>query len=69
MENVNPFKEIGQPSKEVPKELKVKVMNDVSTLKLIMEASSLFSSNYAGVVEGFFKKREREKKKKDSQNE
>lgn len=55
MENENPFKKIGLPPQEVPKELKQKVMDDVNTLKFILEVTSLFSSNYAATIESMFK--------------
>lgn len=55
----NPFKKMGQPPKEVPKELKKKVMDDVSAYLLFMEVATLFSSNYSDAIESFFKKRKR----------
>ena len=55
MENENPFKKIGLPPQEVPKELKKKVMDDVNAVKFIMEVTSLFSSNYASTIESMFK--------------
>ena len=61
MEKENPFKKIGEPPKEVPKVLKKKVMNNVNTLKFIMETASLFSTNYSNAVESFFKKRKSNK--------
>lgn len=57
MKEKNPFKKLGIPPKEVPKELKQKVMEDVATFKLFAEVASLFSSNYSEVVTSFFKKR------------
>lgn len=59
MENNNPFKKLGQPQKEVPKELKTRVMNDVAAVKLIMETASLFSSNYSKTLASFFEKRKK----------
>ncbi|MDP3314433.1 hypothetical protein [Lutibacter sp.] len=58
----NPFKQIGTPLKEVPFELKKKVMADVAAVKLIMDVTKLFTSNYAGVAESFFKKKKNNKK-------
>lgn len=55
MENDNPFKKIGLPSQEVPSDLKKKVMDDVNSVKLLMELTSLFSSNYASTIESMFK--------------
>jgi len=62
----NPFKKIEQPPKEVPEELKKKVMDDVSSYLLFMEVATLFSSNFTEAVESFFKKRD---KKKNNLNE
>lgn len=65
MENDNPFKKIGLPSQEVPSDLKKKVMDDVNSVKLLMELTSLFSSNYASTIESMFKT----KNKKDSDSD
>tara|TARA_R110002094_G_scaffold169727_2_gene152015 strand:+ start:333 stop:542 length:210 start_codon:yes stop_codon:yes gene_type:complete len=56
----NPFKKLGHPPQEVPKELKKKVMDDVSSFKLFIDVVGLFSFNYAQAVESFFKKRKKE---------
>ena len=53
----NPFKQIEQPPKEVPVELKKKVMAEVSAFKFFLELTSLFTSNYSQAAEAFFKKR------------
>jgi hypothetical protein len=58
----NPFKKIGLPPKEVPEELKEKVMDDVSAFLLFMDVATLFSSNYTEAIESFFKKREEKRK-------
>lgn len=55
----NPFKKLVHPPKEAPKEMKKKVMDDVSAYKLFMEAARLFSFNYASAAESFFKKRKK----------
>jgi hypothetical protein len=55
MEKKNPFKLIGQPTQEVPPELKSKVMSDVNTAKLLMEMAALFTSNYKSTIESLFK--------------
>ena len=47
----NPFKQINQPLKEVPQELKSKVMSDIAIAKLIMELAALFSYNLGHVIE------------------
>lgn len=66
-EKENPFKKIGIPPQELPSDLKKKVMDDVNSVKLIMEISSLFSSNYASTIESFFKtKKKEDSKRKDN---
>lgn len=55
----NPFKKIGQPPQEVPKELKKKVMDDAAAYLLFMEVATLFTDNYSEAVESFFKKRKK----------
>ena len=53
--NQNPFKELERLIREVPPELKKKVMSDVATAKLIMDLSSLFTINVQSVIAGMFK--------------
>ncbi len=55
----NPFKHINQPLKEVPKELKAKVMSDIAMAKLLMDLAKLFSVDPAKIVEETIKKREK----------
>lgn len=57
----NPFKHIDQPLKEVPQELKSKVMSDIAMAKLIMELAALFSYNIGDVIETVMKNRKEEK--------
>lgn len=47
----NPFKHINQPLKEVPPELKLKVMSDIAMAKLLMDLAALFSYNFSHVIE------------------
>ncbi|MFD2726232.1 hypothetical protein [Hyunsoonleella rubra] len=60
----NPFKHINQPIKEVPPELKSKVMSDIAMAKLIMELAALFSYNIGDIIETVVKNRN----KKNNQN-
>ena len=53
----NPFKKLGHPPKEVPANLKKKVMDDVKAFKFFYELISLFTVNYTEAAEAFFKKR------------
>ncbi|MFT5737644.1 MAG: hypothetical protein ACJAU2_001833 [Maribacter sp.] len=48
--NKNPFKEIQGDLKNVPPELRQKVMNDVAMAKLIMEMATLFTTDYASLI-------------------
>ncbi|WP_298238150.1 hypothetical protein [uncultured Algibacter sp.] len=54
----NPFKQIDRPLKEVPPELKSKVMSDIAMAKLIMELAALFSYNIGDIIETVVKNRE-----------
>jgi len=53
----NPFKLLNQPLKEVPQELKSKVMSDIAMAKLLLDMASLFSIDMAKIVEKTIKKR------------
>jgi hypothetical protein len=55
----NPFKHINQPLKEVPEELKAKVMHDIAIAKLLMELAELFSYNIGHIIDTVSKKREK----------
>ncbi len=60
MEN-NPFKDINKPLKEVPKELKSKVMSDIAMAKLLMDLAALFSYNIGELIESVIKQRKDKK--------
>ncbi|NND53140.1 MAG: hypothetical protein HKN54_12140 [Flavobacteriaceae bacterium] len=47
----NPFEYINKPLKDVPEELKDRVMKDVAYAKLLMDIASLFSLNVGSVIE------------------
>ncbi|MHA7844439.1 MAG: hypothetical protein ACX93I_14060 [Winogradskyella sp.] len=55
----NPFKQINQPLKEVPPELKSKVMNDIAMAKLLMELAELFSYNLGYIIDTVSKNRKK----------
>ena len=57
----NPFKHINQQLKEVPQELKAKVMSDIAMAKLIMELAALFSYNIGDVIETVIRSRKTNK--------
>ncbi|MEZ4793311.1 MAG: hypothetical protein R2783_07580 [Gelidibacter sp.] len=56
MQEENPFKKIGKPPVEPPKELKKKVMDGVEAMKLVEEVSNLFTVNLANTLSSLFKK-------------
>lgn len=53
----NPFSKINMPLKEVPQELKAKVMSDIAMARLIMEIAELFSYNLSHVIDQTMKNR------------
>ena len=53
----NPFKYVNKPLKEVPQELKAKVMSDIAMAKLLMELAALFSYNIGDIIESVMKQR------------
>ncbi|AUP77706.1 hypothetical protein C1H87_02845 [Flavivirga eckloniae] len=57
----NPFKDINKPLKQVPKELKSKVMRDIAMAKLLMDLAELFSYNIGDLIESVMKQRNNNK--------
>ena len=55
----NPFKQLNQPLKEVPAELKGKVMHDIAMAKLFMELAELFSYNIGHIIDSITSNREK----------
>ena len=60
-EQDNPFKKIQGELKEVPPELRQKVMSDVSRAKLLMDLATLFTGNYSALLEGLLKTSDKNK--------
>lgn len=54
-EQDNPFIKIQGELKEVPPELRQKVMSDVARAKLLMDLATLFTGNYSSLLEGLLK--------------
>lgn len=50
----NPFKQL-ETHKEVPKEIKVKIMDNIEALELFMELGDLFSRKFCSIFESFLK--------------
>lgn len=57
MDNV--FKQLDKPLKEVPQELKSKVMSDIAIAKLLMEMAALFSFDIAKIIQAVMEKRDK----------
>ena len=55
----NPFKQLNQPLKEVPEELKGRVMHDIEMAKLFMELDELFSYNIGHIIDSVTSKRKK----------
>lgn len=51
----NPFKMLEGDLKDVPPEMRKKVMADVARAKLIMDVATLFTSNYGTLIKGLLK--------------
>lgn len=63
-QNKNPFKAMQGDLKDVPPELRKKVMADIATAKLILEMASLFTVNYGTLIEDLFRTSGNSKKDK-----
>lgn len=55
----NPFQELEDSLKEVPPEMKKKVMNDIAIAKFIMDMAFLVTSNYSSIISGLFKTKQK----------
>lgn len=51
----NPFSQLNTNLREVPPEMRKKVMNDVAIAKLILDMAVLVTSNYASIFAGLFR--------------
>ena len=56
----NPFSQLNTNLREVPPELRQRVMNDVAIAKLILDMAVLVTSNYSSLLKGLFKTNKRE---------
>lgn len=54
-EFTNPFEQLNQNLREVPPEMRQKVMNDIAIAKLILDMAILVTSNYSSIFSGMFK--------------
>ena len=51
----NPFKQLNRDLREVPPEMRQKVMNDIAIAKLILDMAVLVTANYSSIFSGMFK--------------
>ena len=51
----NPFRELNTNLREVPPEIRQRVMNDVAIAKLILDMAVLVTSNYSSLLKGLFR--------------
>ena len=51
----NPFSQLNTNLREVPPELRQRVMNDVAIAKLILDMATLLTSNYSALLKGLLK--------------
>ena len=56
----NPFKQLNRNLKEVPPEMKQRVMNDIAIAKLILDMAILVTSNYSSIFAGMFRTNKRD---------
>jgi len=56
----NPFKQLNRNLREVPPEMRQKVMNDIAIAKLILDMAVLVTSNYSSIFAGMFKTNKRQ---------
>ncbi len=57
----NPFKELEDSIREVPSEMRQKVMDDVATAKLLMDITFLVTNNYPSTLTQFLKTKDKNK--------
>jgi hypothetical protein len=55
----NPFSQLNTNLREVPPELRQRVMNDVAIAKLILDMAILVTSNYSSILSGMLKTNKR----------
>ena len=57
----NPFKKLESSLKEVPPEMRKKVMDDIATAKLVMDITFLVTNNYPSTLTQFLKTKDKSK--------
>ena len=56
----NPFRQLNTDLREVPPELRQRVMNDIAIAKLILDMAVLVTFNYSSLIKGLFKTNKRD---------
>lgn len=51
----NPFQQLNRNLKEVPPDMRQKVMNDVAIAKLILDMAVLITANYGSIFSGMLR--------------
>ncbi|KPM30272.1 Hypothetical protein I595_3568 [Croceitalea dokdonensis DOKDO 023] len=51
----NPFQQLNRNLKEVPPDMRQKVMNDVAIAKLILDMAVLITANYGSILSGMLR--------------
>lgn len=51
----NPFSQLNRDLREVPPEMRQRVMNDIAIAKLILDMAVLVTSNYSSIFAGMFR--------------
>ena len=51
----NPFSQLNRNLREVPPEMRKKVMSDIAIAKLILDMAVLVTSNYSSLLAGLFR--------------
>lgn len=58
---INPFKELERSLRNVPPEMRRKVMDDVAIAKLLMDITFLITKNYPSTMTGLLKTNNKKK--------
>ncbi len=55
----NPFEQLNTNLREVPPEMRKKVMNDVAIAKLVLDMAIMFTANYSSIFSSFLRSNKR----------
>ena len=51
----NPFSQLNTDLRDVPPDMRKRVMNDIAIAKLILDMATLLTSNYSALLKGLLK--------------